>query len=177
MKKTTVSERLQNAYDAFFETGGGADDNLQEINTLTLTSEASLLKNEEAKLFSRKADLIVKILKQIFLLLPGVFILYFGVFAAVYFYHLEGLNLQMLFWLSAGVFMTWAGSGSLKETKKLFVPLLIITISLVLAAVFSVFSESLQPDLYFFYSIYLFPLILIAVKLAGNWLSDKEKIS
>jgi hypothetical protein len=79
----------------------------------------------------------------------------------------------MLFWFFAGGFLCLAGLGSLKKAKNLLIPLAIIVFTAAVAALFSLFPIALQQTLYFNYSIYLFPFVLIGSKLLQSRLEDK----
>lgn len=92
----------------------------------------------------------------------------------IFFYPVTGLSFQGLFMFFSAIFLTYAGTGSLKNTKNLAVPASIISVAAAVAIVSSLFPASAQADLYFWYSIYLFPNALIAAKLIQAWLSGKK---
>jgi uncharacterized membrane protein len=115
----------------------------------------------------------VNLARQLLWFLPGAFLLYFATLSSVFFFPYQGLTLQMLFWFFAGGFLCLAGLGSLKKTKNLLIPLAIVLFTAAVAALFSLFPTALQQTLYFNYSIYLFPFVLIGSKLLQSRLEDK----
>jgi hypothetical protein len=168
MKKTKIKQRIENARNAFFETG---DDKSE--NALAYANDTAFLRNEESTSKSEKSDFWVNLARQLLWFLPGAFLLFFATLSSVFFFPYQGLTLQMLFWFFAGGFLCFAGMGSLKRVKNLLVPLAIVVFTAGVAALFSLFPTALQQALYFNYSIYLFPVVPIGSSLLKNWIDDK----
>jgi hypothetical protein len=168
MKKVKIDQRIENAFNAFFET-----ENDKTLTALTYGGETALVQDVSIETFTQKADKWFGIFKKVFLFLPGTFLLFFATLSSVFFYDIFGVNLWMLFWLASGSFMIWAGLGDLKNKKHLLMPLSVFSITLVLAILLSFLPESLQPSGFFEYSIYLFPLALIAPILVKNYLKEE----
>jgi len=168
MKKIKIEERLENAVNAFFETG---DD--KGANALAFTGNSAVLRNEEQTTFTEKAGFWMNIARQMLLFLPGAFLLYFATLSSVFFFPQSGFTFQMLFWFLTGGFLCSVGLGSLRNTKNLLVPFLIIIFAAVLGILSSMFPRETQIALNFEYSIYLFPVVLIISKLLHSWIDDK----
>ena len=168
MKKVKIDQRIENAFNVFFDT-----ENDKSLTALTYGGEPALMQDVSIETFTQKADNWLGICKKVFLFLPGTFVLFFATLSSVFFYDIFGINSWMLFWLAAGSFMIWAGLGDLKNKKHLLMPLSVFSITLVLAILLSVLPESLQSSGFFEYSIYLFPLVLTAPILVKNILKDE----
>lgn len=168
MKKVRIDERLENVFDTFFDAG---DD--KNLKALVLADGAGVLQNEEQTAFIEKGEFWINIARQAFLFLPGAFLLFFATLSSIFFFPNFGFNWQMLFWLFTGGFLCFVGLGSMKDIKNLLIPLSIILFSTVIAISFALFPSSAQPTLYFEYSIYLFPLVLIVSRLLKSWIDDK----
>jgi cation transport ATPase len=168
MKKIKFKQRIENARNAFFETG---DDKGED--TLVYTDGTTYLRNEESTSKSEKSEIWVNLAMQLLWFLPGAFLLFFATLSSIFFFPYHGLTLQMVFWFFAGGFLCVAGMGSLKNAKNLLIPLAIVLFTATVAALFSLFPTALQQTLYFNYSIYLFPLVLIGSSLLKSWINDK----
>jgi cation transport ATPase len=168
MKKVKIEERLENAFNAFFETGGDKSE-----NDLVYANGTLFLRNEESAETNEKSEFWVNLSRQLLWFLPGAFLLYFATLSSIFFFPYQGLTLQMLFRFFAGGFLCFAGLGSLKKTKNLLIPLAIVLFTAAVAALFALFPTALQQTLYFDYSIYLFPFVLIGSKLLQSRLEDK----
>jgi hypothetical protein len=131
MKKVKIEERLENAFNAFFETGGDKSE-----NALVYANGTAFLRNEEGTATSEKSEFWVNLARQLLWFLPGAFLLYFATLSSVFFFPYQGLTLQMLFWFFAGGFLCLAGLGSLKKVKNLFIPLAIVVFTAAVAALF-----------------------------------------
>ncbi len=168
MKKVKIDQRIENAFNAFFET-----ENDKTLAAMTYGSETALVRDTPIETFSQKADKVFDVFKKAFLFLPGTFVLFEATLTSVYFYNDFGMNLWFMFWFASGIFMVWAGLGDLKNKKHLLMPLSTISITLIFSFLLSFLPESLQPAGFFEYSIYLFPLALIAPILVKNYLKEE----
>ncbi len=168
MKKVKIDQRIENAFNAFFET-----ENDKTLTALSYGGKTALVQNVSIETFTQKADNWLGIFKKAFLFLPGTFVLFFATLSSVFFYDIFGVNLWMLFWLASGSFMVWAGLGDLKNKKHLLMPLSVFSMTFVFAILLSLLPESVQPSGFFEYSIYLFPLVLIAPILVKNILKEE----
>lgn len=164
MQKVKLEDRIENAVNAFFETHQKAELAVYEDDSLTVP--------DGEPTFSEKAVNWVDISRQVFLLLPGAFLLFYVTLLAIFFYGEIGWTFQMFFMFSAGIFLCWAGSGSLKKTWNLLVPMSVILVASIAAMVFSFFPPSMEPSLYFQYSIYLFPIVLVVAALTKRWADE-----
>ncbi|HQU93726.1 MAG TPA: hypothetical protein PLK77_15590 [Pyrinomonadaceae bacterium] len=168
MSKTKLDARLENALNAFFETE-------PEPNRFELAycDQPTAIASTGAT-FSEKANKWSGILRELLMFGPGTFALFYMTLAAAFFFPAIGLSFQGLFMLLSAAFLTYAGSGSLKSIKNLTVPLTVIVMALAVVSFSLLFFGRQDAGIYFWYSIYLFPLVLIAAKLVQNWVADKE---
>ncbi len=165
MKKTKIEQRLENAFNDFF------DNDIEHCgeNSLSLSSDSALLKQETAERFNSKGNDLIKILKQVFIFLPGALYLFFGtfqIFSFDFFWNPQSVVVIFLI----GSFMTIFGLGSLKNPKHLVIPLSIIAVGI---AAFELFSTIGSLKYVFQYGIYFFPLALILPFLAKGWVDRK----
>jgi hypothetical protein len=152
--QTKIDERFEKAVNAFFE---------------PVTDDAALAKRYgtdeiaviESEPISQTADRWLTIARQVFLFVPGAFLLYFSVLSTIFFFPQMGLTLQMVLMMLSGAFLTLAGVGDIRNTKNLTVPATIAGFGAAFAIIASLFPLPSQADLYFWYSIYLFPIALI----------------
>jgi hypothetical protein len=166
MRKTKIEQRVENAFNAFFEN----DEQDVFENSLSFTPDAALLKPETAANFNEKGDRLLKILKRTFVFLPGVLYLFFGTFSILAFDFLWNPLIILAVFL-IGSFMTIFGIGSLKNPKHLVIPLSIIAVAV---AAFGTFSTFGNLKYVFEYGIYFFPLALIAPFLAKSWVDGRK---
>lgn len=168
MKKTKLDERLENAMNAFFETPPD-----HSCFAMTYTGETALDVNEPS--FSEKADKYSGILRELFLFGPGTLFLFCGTTISVFFYGAVGrsVGFDWIMTYLLCIFLTYAGSGSIKNFKNLAVPATVIAMSLAIAIIPSLIFGPELADRYFWHSMYLFPAVLIAAKLVQSWLSEK----
>ncbi len=168
MKKTKIDARIENAMNAFFET---PPDHGQFA--LTYTGPTALAANETS--FSEKADKWSGILRELFMFGPGTLCLFCGTLTSVFFFGAVGRSFGFDWVLTCllFVFLTYAGSGSIKNYKNLAVPGIVITMSLAIAVVPSLILGKELADQYFWHSMYLFPLVMISAKLVQGWVRDK----
>jgi len=168
MSKITFDERIENAVNAFFET---APD--RSHFALTYTGETAVAVDERT--FSEKADKWSGILRELFMFGPGTLFLFCGTLTSAFFYGSAGLAFGYRWVLTylLFVFLTYAGSGSIKNYKNLAVPATVITMSLAIVLIPQLILGRELADQYFWQSMYLFPVVLVAAKLVQSWLSDK----
>ena len=167
MNKTKLDERIENALNAFFET---PPDHGQFA--LRYTGQTALAATETS--FSEKADKWSRIVREIFMFGPGTLCLFCGTLTSVFFYGAVGrsFGFEWIFTYLLFVFLTYAGSGSIKNYKNLAVPGIVITMSLAIAIVPSFLLGKELADQYFWHSMYLFPFVLVCAKLVQSWVSD-----
>ncbi len=72
------------------------------------------------------------------------------------------------------VFLTYAGAGNISRLKNLAVPGAVIAVALLVVLFSAVFPGREASDVYFWDSIYLFPIVLVLAKLVQGWVSDKS---
>lgn len=166
MKKTKFKQRINNAVSAFF---AEAPETFGETS-ITLATDAALLKPETAAQINEKGDRLIKILKRAFLFLPGALYLFFGTLTIFSFDFLwSPVSALIIFMI--GSFLTIFGLGSLKNPKHLLIP---VSIVLVAITTFWLFSTIGGLKFVFEYGIYLFPLALIVPVLVKNLIEDKK---
>jgi len=167
MSRIKLDDRIENAMNAFFET---EPDRSQFA--LTYTGDATALVADETT-FTEKADKWTGILREVLLFGPGAFFLFYMTLTVIYLYPEAGITLR-LFLVLAAVFVTYAGSGSIRKLRNLAVPGTVIIMAAAVAVISSLFPAKEQANVYFWYSIYLFPNVLIAGKLVQGWVADKK---
>lgn len=168
MSKIKLDDRIESAMNAFFET---EPDRSQFA--LTYTGNDTALVADKAT-FAEKADKWIGILREIFMFGPGTFILFYMTLTVIFFYPTVGISFQGFMTFFFGLFLTYAGSGSIKNIKNLAVPATVIAMAVAVVLFSSLFVGKEKSDLYFWYSIYLLPNVLIAAKLVQGWVSDKK---
>jgi hypothetical protein len=168
MNNTKLDDRLENALNAFFE-------NEPEPNRFELaySGQPTAIASPDAT-FSEKADKWLGIARQLLMFGPGTFALYYMTLATAFFFPTIGVSFQGLFMLLSAVFLTHAGSGSLKNIKNLFVPASVVVIALAVVSFSLLFFGRQDAGVYFWYSIYLFPLVLTVAKVVQGWIAEKD---
>ena len=164
MKKIKVDERIEKAINAFFETEPD-----RSHFELTYTGGKTALVADE-RTFTEKADQWSGILRELFMFGPGTFVLFYMTLTSVFYYPSVGNSLPK--YLMA-IFVTYAGSGSIKEFKNLVVPGTVIALALAVAFFSSLVLGRALADRYFWDSIYLLPVVLVVAKLVQGWVADK----
>ena len=129
MNKVKLDDRIENAMNAFFET----ETDRGEFALAYGGNETAMAADDTA--FSEKADKWTGWLRGVFLFLPGAFVLFYMTLTIIFFYPLAGLSFQGVFMFFSGIFLTYAGSGSLKNMKNLVVPGSIIAVAAAVAIV------------------------------------------
>jgi len=168
MSKIKLDERIENAMNAFFETE-------PDHGSLAMRSGVrDELVASAGTAFSVKFGKWSNLLRELFLFGPGTFFLFFVTLALIFFYPTQGLPFPGLIMLAMTAFITYAGTGDIRNTKNLAVPATVIVAAAAVAIIQSIFPvpEYLSP--YFSYALYSFPIALIAAKLMQMWLSEKE---
>ena len=89
----------------------------------------------------------------------------------IFFYPTVGVNYYGFLF---AIFLTYAGSGSMKNIKNLAVPATVIALAVAIVSISKLFPGKEIADPYFWYSIYLFPNVLIAAKLVQGLVADKK---
>ncbi len=168
MKKVKFEERLENFINAFFN--AGVD---KKASALMFADGSAALQMHEKTAFTEKAGSWLNIARQIFLFLPGAFLLFFTTLTSFFFIPQIGFFSQMLFWLLSGSFLCLAGLGSLRNVKNLLIPFSIVLFACCFGFLFSLFPGDVQTALYFEYSIYLFPAVLIVSKILKDSIDAK----
>jgi len=168
MSRIKLDDRIENAMNAFFETEPDGSH-----FALTYTGDATALVADETT-FAEKADKWTRISREVLLFGPGTFLLFYATLAVIFFYPAFGVSFQSLLMILVPAFLTYAGVGSLMKIKNLAVPATVIVMAAGVAFIASLFPTKEQPNMYFWYSIYLFPNALIAGKLVQGWVSAKK---
>ena len=163
MKKAKFAQRVENAYAAFFE-----DNNFNEPNSLVFAGSREIAQTSAATQLSQTGDKYFALFKKIFLFLPGTLFLHFAVPASIVF----GFGIWGVFWLAAGTFMVWAGTGDLKNRKHILLPFVVMLTALIFSIPFAFISIELANYYGYFY-IGILPLLFIAPILVKNYLTEK----
>ena len=124
--------------------------------------------------FQTSVDRWSNVVRLVLLFLPGSFLLYYAVLSAFFFTAEFGLTFQMVFMILAGAFMCFAGVGKINERQGLFAPLAIAASASVVALFASVFSGETESNIYFWYSIYFFPVALMAAAISHKLSKNNE---
>ena len=141
--KTTFKDRIENAYEAFFE-----NTSLSQNSKLESRNNPELIREKDFENSAETRRTLMKILKQGLLFFPATFVLFAMSFATTV---LEinppvgfqpYLGWQLIPWLAFGIFGTWYGIGNLKKLKHLIIPFSIVSIGILLAS-----ATSLSPPL------------------------------
>ncbi|CAN5574035.1 hypothetical protein BH10ACI2_BH10ACI2_16190 [soil metagenome] len=168
MSKIKLDDRIENAMNAFFET---EPDRSQFAMIYTGTDTASVA---DVATLGEKADKWSWILREIFLFGPGTFLLFYMTLTVAFFYPTVGISFQGFMTFFFGFFLTYAGSGSIRNIRHLAVPATVIAMAVGVVVFSLLFVGKERSDLYFWYSIYLLPNVLIAAKLVQIWVSKKK---
>lgn len=165
MKKTKIEQRIEKAFDAFFD-----DDNLNEPNALTFAGNREIEQSFSSLEITQTADKYFDRFKKVCAFLPGILILHFAAIALVEF----GFSVWELFWIAAGFFMVWAGIGDLKNNEHLLLPLSVFSVSLIFALPIALLPENLA-DVYIYFYICILPLLFITPLLTKNYLGKENQ--
>lgn len=166
MNKIKIDDRIENAMNAFFETPPD-----RSHFELTYTGHGAALAADEPA-FTEKADKWLRVLREVFMFGPGTFSLFYYTLTMVFNYPSVG---PRFYWYFLAIFLTYAGSGSIRNIKNLAVPATVIGLALAVVFLSALFLGRELASFYFWDSIYLFPAILIAAKLVQGWVADKPK--
>lgn len=169
MSKTKLDDRIGNALNAFFESE-------TEANRFELAySGQSTVAVSAEPTFVEKTEKWTGIARQILLFGPGTFALFYFTLTVIFFYPSMGVSPQGLVMFLSAVFMSYAGSGSIKDIRNLAVPLSTIATAFVVVFGSLLIFGRQDASLYFWHSIYLFPVVLIIGKLIQQWISEETK--
>jgi hypothetical protein len=166
MSKTKLDDRIENAMNAFFETE--PEPNRFE---LTYSGHSETITSAEPT-FSAKAERWTGIARELLMFGPGTFMLFYVTLSLVFFYPPMGISFQGLFLFLSAAFLTFAGSGSIAKFKNIAVPLSIVAMALAVVPFSLLLFGRQDADIYFWYSIYLFPVVMIAAKVVQGWVAD-----
>lgn len=174
MKKTKIEQRFENAVNAFFD-----NENTTQYSPSVYEGNVNLMQAESPKKFTKKADLLVKILKRTFLFFPGAFVLFHLTLASTV------VALDASAWLNypfklalvllVSAFMVMFGLGNIRNGRHLLIPASILFSAVSFGLVISLLDDSLK--IMENYAIYLTPLALvipILVKGVIDRTSDKK---
>lgn len=168
MSKLKLDERMENAVNAFF-------DPVSDKSELAVAfSGDTVLATPEMESPAEKADRWSRVARDILLFGPGSFLLYYSTLATMFFYPEFGVSLPGLFLLASGAFLCYAGAGKITNTRNLVVPASIVALALIVAIAASLLPSDMRSDIFFWYSIIVFPFALIAAKLLQTWLKVKH---
>ena len=164
MSKVKLDERIENAVNAFFDAGIDKED-----FAVAISDERALVTAESES----PAERWTLAARDVLLFGPGSFLLYFATLAAIFFYPEFGLSFPGLFLVLSGVFLCYSGAGKLTDARNLVVPAAIVAVAVLVAAIALFFPSEGRSDIYFWYSIFAFPISLIASKILQSWVKDK----
>ena len=168
MSKIKFDDRIENAVNAFFDVEPD-----RSLVAMTYTGyDAALVADETT--FAEKADKWTGILREIFMFGPGTFFLFYLTLTIAFFYPTLGISFQGGLMYCFSGFLIYAGSGSINKIKNLAVPATVIVLALAVVFFSSFIAGRELSDLYFWDSIYIFPMVLIVAKLVQMWVSDKK---
>ena len=122
-------------------------------------------------------NVFLKLIKTLFLFLPGAFLLYFTSIFFLFAFFVDKMSMLSFnpgLWL-LGVLMTVVGSNGLKSWKGFLIPAAIYSMSFFVFLLSFAFSGIDQVKFLFEYSIYFFPIILIAAYLVQNTFVDESE--
>lgn len=179
MKKTKLNERFEKAFNAFFE-----NESQHQPNALAVLQNQELAQVSPSENLVQTADKYFDWFKKIFLFVPGVNILYFltlfTTFVVVSNEFPLSINLGMIFYLIAGIFITMAGIGDWRKKEHLALPASVILVGTTLGTIFGLiqlyfpqftkllFNDNVPLFLYFM------PLAFIAPILVKGWLESEK---
>ena len=164
MRKTKFEDRIDNAVNAFFD----AEPDRSRLAMTYTGYDASLVADERP--FTVKADKWLNILREIFMFGPGTFALFY--LTVTYAFNFPGVGTNLYTYVFA-IFLTYAGSGSIRNLRNLAVPASIIALAFAIVSISTmVLGHDVAAD-YFWNSIYLLPFVLVVAKLVQSWVGDK----
>lgn len=176
MKDVKLKERLEKAFEAFFD-----DAKANENNSLECVTHETVLVVSENAFFCENTHKIFNILRQLLLFLPSSFLLFtasVAMTARIILVEGEGVakvSFLSLILLSVLSLLNILGLGDLRKPKHLSIPFSIISIGVILGAVGTFFFDwSGFSNFLFNYVPYFFPIAFIVPILVKNWL-DQEK--
>ena len=167
MSKVKLDERIENAVNAFFDAGTDKED-----FAVALSGERALA-TAESEPPAAKAERWTLAARDILLFGPGSFLLYYATLATIFFYPEFGLSFPGLFLALSGVFLCYAGAGKLTNTRNVVVPATVMAVAVLVAMLAAFFPPDSRSDIYFWYSIFAFPIALIVSKILQSWVKGR----
>jgi len=177
MERVELKERFAPKVVACFE-----DEQSFENAAMTYSSIDSLAKNKEKTGFSRNAEILITILRQVFLFFPGAFALYFVTVSLTGFFYFKPyviggsqVPLSLIIGFISSI-LTFLGLGNIKNPKHLIIPLSIIVFSIAIGLL-GCYRYDSGTFLYFLgrYVPLFFPLALIIPFFAKFWIDNLGK--
>lgn len=164
MNRINIDERIENAMNAFFKT----EPDRSHFELIYTGGKTALLADETT--FTEKADKWIAIWRELFMFGPGTFTLFYMTLTPVFYYPGVGPRFYAYF---LAIFLTYAGSGSIKNLKNLAVPGTVIVLAIAAVSISTLLLGREMADRHFWDSIYLLPAVLIVAKLVQEWVSGK----
>jgi len=163
MSKFKLEQRMQRAVDAFFD-----PESERGHQALRYAGGATAVAGNEARLDTGTVQWS-RILREVLMFGPGTFALFYMTLTAIFWY--PGVGPRPSAYLLA-IFLTYAGSGSLRNIKNFAVPATVITLAAVVVFVSLAFLGRQVADHYFWESIYLLPFVWVTAKLVQQKVKD-----
>lgn len=159
MKDVKLKERLENAFEVFFENVETNSTQLEKIHNDEIAKESAQ---------KTKAKNLFKIIRQVFFFLPGTFVTFFLWMDMMALGSIPHLSLFFMLVLLLPPFLIVLGMGNIKNLKHWVMPLNVIILGAFLG-----FVLSSVPALKSFFTgngkvMILFPLALITAVLSKN---------
>ncbi len=161
--KTILEEKFADLFTPNFEN----EELILRENTGVLTLDYQTKSN---------GDMWISLLKQVFLFFPGTLLLFMSS-SFIFDAYFSGM-IDFMFvigglpWILMYSFMMIFGIGDIKNPKHLAIPLSVVLVSLFIFLASTFLPDSLHNKFLYEYSIYLFPIVLIAPFFAKNLLKD-----
>jgi uncharacterized membrane-anchored protein len=162
-KKSILEEKFADLFIPNFEN----EELIVRENTGLLTLDYQTKSN---------GDMWISVLKQVFLFFPGTLLLFMssGFVFDAYFSGMVDVMFVIggLPWILMYSFMMIFGIGDVKNPKHLAIPLSVVSVSLLIFLISSFLPDSLHNKFLYEYSIYLFPIALVAPFFVKDLLKD-----
>lgn len=169
MKKTQIEEQVKNIFESFF-----GSENTAENVSLETRKRSEVLYFDDDKISAGDYKTLTKILKQVFTFFPGAVVLFGLSMMLVYISIIQPYQtvwidkpIELFLTFAVAFLMTWFGSGNIKKSKHMAIPLSVVGIGALIGAIsgivsiidlgllHKIFSDSGYP-------LYFLPLGLIA---------------
>jgi hypothetical protein len=174
VKDVKLKERIENAFEAFFDDG-----KLNENKSLEFSGVATTFQDEESKSFLERNKTLLNILKQVFLFFPATFFtFYFWMGMMIFGPPTLFLPLFFLILISSPLLMV-LGMGNIKNFRHWIMPFSVIILGSFIGIITSSIPMLRSFILSFDNAILFFPLALILAVLSKNWIdsiTDKNSI-